>query len=133
MSDKTDFPKKGDNKKISLRNSNYPQFSRSYAERIKEDYTDIWDKGGNIRGDEAYVLWGRAREGKETEAILDWIKEREAWAARHYRNKNIAGVIAQIKWGVIGSRGESYMKEVVSEEIEKQKKEIIQEIIDLIN
>ena len=50
--------------------------------------------------------------------LLSWIKEREAWAARHFgdgsqfrikvkpaRPSNIAGVIAQMKWGVIGNLG----------------------------
>ena len=33
----TDFPKKGDDKKISLRNSNYPLFDRNFAAAIKKD------------------------------------------------------------------------------------------------
>ena len=132
MADKTDFPKQGDNKKVSLRNSNYPQFDRDYAERLKADYANIWSKGGNIRGNEAFVLWGRAREGSETEGVLDWIREREAWAARHFENKNIAGVIAQVKWGVIGSRGESYMKELIKEEIDKEEEKQLIKIRDTI-
>lgn len=117
----TDFPKKGDDKKITLRNSEYPQFDYDYATSLKEEYPNIWDEGGNIRGNEAFVLWGRAREGSETDGVLDWIKEREAWAARHEKNSEVAGVVAQIKWGVIGSRGESYMKELINEEKKKEK------------
>ena len=44
---------------------------------------DIWRAGGNIRGNEAFTLWGRAKAGDDTPAIRKWIKEREAWAARH--------------------------------------------------
>ena len=62
----TDFPKKGEDKKISLRNSNYPQFDRGFAENIKEFNADVWGAGGNIRRNEAFMLWGRAREGSET-------------------------------------------------------------------
>ena len=54
----TDFPKKGDDLKISLRNSEYPQFDRDFAENIKEFNSDIWGAGGNIRGNEAFTLWG---------------------------------------------------------------------------
>lgn len=118
----TDFPSKGEDQKITLKNSEYPQFDYAYALDLKENYPEIWDKGGNIRGDEAFVLWGRAREGKSTDAINDWIKEREAWMARHFENKNIAGVIAQVKWGGIGSRGEGYMKNLINEEKAKYKK-----------
>tara|TARA_A100001391_G_scaffold179136_4_gene143950 strand:+ start:3163 stop:5277 length:2115 start_codon:yes stop_codon:yes gene_type:complete len=125
----TNFPKRGDNKKISLRNSNYPQFSYEFATNVKNDGPKgIWRAGGNIRGNEAYVLWGRAREGSESPAVLKWIKERESWAARHFRDgqkfknssvqpnlSNVAGVVAQIKWGVIGTLGEQGMKDVILE------------------
>tara|TARA_Y100000114_G_scaffold24822_1_gene20570 strand:+ start:18984 stop:21074 length:2091 start_codon:yes stop_codon:yes gene_type:complete len=128
--DLTNFPKAGDNKKISLRNSNYPQFSYEFAKNTKEEGVgkQIWKAGGNIRGNEAFVLWGRAREGSETPAVLSWIKEREAWAARHFRDgqafkdgskepnlSNVGGVVAQLKWGVIGTLGEQGMKDVILE------------------
>lgn len=117
----TDYPTKGDDNKISLYNSNYPQFDYDYALDLKENYPDIWEKGGNIRGNEAFNNWTKARKGTETESVLSWIKEREAWAARHYKNFRLAGVVAQIKWGVIGSRGESYMKELINEQKAKDR------------
>jgi hypothetical protein len=126
--DVTNFPKRGDDKKISLRNSNYPQFDYEFASNVKDGNEDIWRAGGNIRGNEAFMLWSRARQGSETPAVLDWIKEREAWAARHFRDgrqfsdgslepnlSNVAGVISQLKWGVIGTLGEQGMKDVVLE------------------
>lgn len=115
----TDFPKKGDDKKVVLRNSEYPQFDRAFAEKLKAEHPDIWSKGGNIRGNEAYEYWGKARSGDGSDGVVSWIKEREAWAARHFEDFRIAGVIAQIKWGVIGSRGQQYMKDLVKEEIGK--------------
>ena len=123
----TDFPKKGDDKKISLRNSEERQFDYEFAKNLKEQQPKIWKAGGNIRGNEAFMLWGRARDGQDTEAIRDWIKERESWAKRHFRDgqkfkgdvepnlSNVAGVVAQIKWGVIGNLGEQGMKDVILE------------------
>jgi hypothetical protein len=123
----TNFPKKGDDKKISLRNSEEKQFSYEFAKNLKEQQPKIWKAGGNIRGNEAFMLWGRARKGEDTEAIRAWIKEREAWAKRHYTDgqkfkgdvepnlSNVAGVVAQIKWGVIGNLGEQGMKDVILE------------------
>ena len=127
----TNFPKAGDDKKISLRNSNYPQFDYDFALNLKEVGVGkkIWATGGNIRGNDAFVLWGRAREGKETPAILEWIKEREAWAARHMRDgnqfadgslepnlSNVGGLVAQIKWGVVNEKlGIQGMKDVILE------------------
>lgn len=118
----TDFPKKGDDKKVSLRNSNFDLFDRDFAENIKENYPDIWNKGGNIEGNNQYRrLTNVLANGKvETETDEMAVRKREAWGARHFENKNIAGVIAQIKWLVVGSRGEKYMKDLVREEINKK-------------
>ena len=126
----TDFPTKDEDKKVSLRNSNYPQFDYGFIAGVKENDPDIYKAGGNIRGNEAFNLWTKARDGEETAGVIKWIKEREAWAARHFedgkqfksgdkagRPSNIAGVIAQMKWGVIGTLGEQKMKDVVLEAI----------------
>ena len=123
----TDFPNKGDDKKISLRNSEEPQFDYDFAKNIKEQTPEIWKAGGNIRGNEAFMLWGRARDGQDTEAIREWIKERESWIKRHFEDgkqfkgdtepnlSNVGGVVAQIKWGTIGTLGEQGMKDVILE------------------
>ena len=127
----TDFPTQGDDKKVSLSNSQYPQFDRAFAEMVQMEHPDVWRAGGNIRGNDAFVLWGRAREGSDTDGVLDWIREREAWAARHFKDgahltsdepvlSNIGGVVAQMKWGVIGTLGESGMKDAIRTVIEKQ-------------
>ncbi len=126
----TDFPTKDEDKKVSLRNSNYPQFDYGFIAGVKENDPDIYKAGGNIRGNEAFNLWTKARNGEETAGVIKWIKEREAWASRHFqdgkqlksgdkagRPSNIAGVIAQMKWGVIGTLGEQKMKDVVLEAI----------------
>ena len=128
----TDFPGKGDDQKISLRNSEYPQFDRDFAENIEEFNPEVWELGGNIRGNDAFRLWGRARNGSEDSEVLEWIKEREAWAARHFEDgaqfsggdlepnrSNVAGIVAQIKWGVIGTLGEQTMKDTLLELIKK--------------
>ena len=105
----TDFPTKDEDKKISLRNSNYPQFDYDFIAGVKENDPDIYKAGGNIRGSESFNLWTKARNGEMTDGVISWIKEREAWAARHFgdgsqfksgdkagRPSNIGGVIAQM-------------------------------------
>jgi HK97 family phage prohead protease len=120
----TDYPTKGEDQKIVLSNSNFSQFDRDFAERLKEEDPEIWKAGGNIRGNEAFALWGRARSGDEANAVTSWIKEREAWAARHLKDggqfpgddptlSNVAGIVAAIKWGVILQIGESTMKSTI--------------------
>lgn len=127
----TDFPTKGEDKKISLRNSNHPQFDFDFASNVKEQTPEIWKAGGNIRGNEAYKLWERARGGDNSPSVLEWIKEREAWIARHFEDgkqfegdtepnlSNIGGVVAQMKWGTIGVLGEQGMKDVILEMTKK--------------
>lgn len=127
----TNFPTKGEDKKVSLRNSNHPQFDFDFASSVKEQTPEIWKAGGNIRGNEAFELWGKAREGSESPSVIEWIKEREAWIARHFEDgkqfkgddepnlSNIAGVVAQMKWGTIGTLGEQGMKDVILEMTKK--------------
>ena len=127
----TDFPTKGEDKKISLRNSNHPQFDFDFASNVKEQTPEIWKAGGNIRGNEAFKLWERARDGDDSPSVLEWIKEREAWIARHFEDgkqfegdtepnlSNIGGVVAQMKWGTIGVLGEQGMKDVILEMTKK--------------
>ena len=126
--DPTNFPKAGDDKKVGLRNSNYPLFPIAYAENIRQKYPDIWKKGGNIRGNDQYsILKKIQRENNgspETESQEAAIRRREAWAARHFRDHSIAGVIAQVKWLVIGSRGIDHMKKTISEAIDKRSADI---------
>ena len=130
----TNFPKKGDNQKISLRNSSYPQFSFEFAKALSDDKSTvgrkIWGAGGNTRGNGAFQNWQKAREGSTSPAILDWIKEREAWSARHTvvdgsqfvagskkpNLSNIGGLIALVKWGAINPKiGQSGMKSTIIE------------------
>ena len=125
----TDFPTQGDDKEISLRNSNYDLFPLAYAERIKRDYPDIWDKGGNIQGNATYTVLKRIiDEGKTADELTvndqDIIKTREAWSARHSQNFQLAGVVAQMKWLVIGERGLEHMKSTIQEAIDKEKKNL---------
>ena len=116
-----------------MRNSQYPQFDYNFALNVKNDNNKVWRAGGNIRGNEAFMLWGRAREGSESKGVTDWIKEREAWIARHFRDgrqfrsgnkepnlSSIAGVVAQMKWGTIGILGKQGMKDVILEVIKKE-------------
>ena len=124
--DPTNFPKKGDNKKVSLRTSQYKIFPISFAEKIRTKYPSIWKKGGNIKGNAQYKILKKIQQknngSSKTTSQEAAIRLREAWMARHLKDFRIAGVIAQIKWLGIGSRGLQYMKNLVREEMRKQDK-----------
>ena len=98
-------------------------FDYGFASRLKEDWPEIWAAGGNERGNETFQLWTRWREGERTEAIEYWIEtERPAWGARHHENFRLAGVVAQIKWGWVGERGQAFMKGVIRDEMDRLSK-----------
>ncbi|NDC55740.1 MAG: hypothetical protein EBZ69_02850 [Alphaproteobacteria bacterium] len=114
----TDFPEAGGDTPVSLDNSRYAVFPVREATQLQEDYPSVWGAGGNIRGNDQFrILAPVAERGGEprTEAERDAIKLREAWAARHAEDFRLPGVIAQVKWLVVGSRGLEYMRDVIKE------------------
>ena len=118
----TNFPAMGDNEAVSLRNSKFALFPADYAANIKENYPTIWSKGGNILGNQQYTLLSRILKNNgtpETENQEEAVRLREAWAARHEKDFRLPGVVAQMKWYVVGSRGLDHMKQVIETEIEK--------------
>lgn len=115
---KTNFPEEGDDKKVSLRNSKWTLFPVAEAEALKKDYPSIWKKGGNIRGNSQFAkLAPIAKRGgvPNSEAEENAIRLREAWVARHEGDHQLPGVIAQVKWLAVGSRGIDHMRKVISE------------------
>lgn len=108
---------------ISFRTSKWDRFDPDFAEMIRTKHPDIWALGGNIKGNDQYrkLYPITKRNGvPNSEMEVNALKLREAWVARHYKDFRIAGVIAQIKWLAVGSRGEQYMKNLVKEEILKR-------------
>lgn len=128
-----------------LADSEYSQPPIGYARTIRDDYPEIWAAGGETRGNEAFELWSRFRAGDRADEVLAWVSEREAWAARHFGNgdafvgdsaevptlSNIGGVVAWLKWGVIGQLGWPKMRELLDtlkgEDDAEQKKSVAPE------
>ena len=114
----TNFPQQGDDQKVSLANSRHKQFPLAEAERLRTEFPEIWRKGGNILGNTQYRRLKAIKEkgGVKTPTDEKAVRLREAWGSRHYRDHRLAGVVAQIKWLVVGSRGLSHMRKVISDE-----------------
>jgi hypothetical protein len=132
--EKTHFPNHGDNQAITIRNSQWKTFDPQFAEMIKNEHPDVWKLGGNIKGNSQYRKLSEAlgkSEDQLSDTLKDAIKLREAWVARHYQDFRIAGVIAQIKWLAVGSKGEAYMKNLVREEIKKREARKNHSLIEL--
>jgi len=94
------------------------QFPFEYASYLKQHFPEIWKLGGNIRGNDAFRWWSAYRQGDRSPTVTHWWSvTRPAWIARHYRDHRIAGVVAQIKWGAIGTLGVTGMKRVIESKI----------------
>ena len=127
----TNFPKRGDDKKVSLRNSEWKTFDVNYAKKLKLEYPSIWRAGGNIRGNEQFRKLVPIKErGGSPKNLSDEraIRLREAWISRHLKDgsqfsdpdhpitiSSVAGIVAQIKWLAIGSIGQSKMKKIINQ------------------
>ena len=94
--------------------------------KLKEEWPEIWKKGGNILGNtqfnRLYPIAKRSSSVARTETEERAIRLREAWAARHEGDFRLAGVVAQIKWLVVGDRGISHMRSVIREAKQKLSK-----------
>ena len=119
----TNFPKSGDNQKISLSNSQHKQFpSHAYVKDLKENWPEIWRRagtGGNpptsFTGNDAYNRWTAYKGGDRSESVLNWVKRRERFMNRHKKNNRLNGTIAVMKWGGVTAGGVSQMKSIVND------------------
>jgi HK97 family phage prohead protease len=112
-----------DEKVDSFGKSKWKMFDREFAARLKKDHPEIWAAGGNIKGNDQYrILTKIAEQGgvAKTPDQIAALELREAWVARHAQDFRLPGVIAQIKWLAVGSRGEDHMKNVIREAIDKK-------------
>jgi hypothetical protein len=112
----THFPKKGMNLPIHLKHSQYAEFDFDYATALKEEYPSVWSKGGNLKDN--FAMWSKAHAEDNAPTTLDWIREREQWSKRHFRDKSSAGVVAQVKWGMVSDYGIESMKSTLEKEKE---------------
>ena len=116
--DPTNFPKAGDDERVDLRNSQWDVFDQEYAQDLRDNYPTIWDRGGNVKGNAQFrdltpvVDRGGRVENRTEEAA---VRLREAWGARHFQDFRLPGVVAQIKWYVVGELGERGMKDLIDE------------------
>jgi len=104
----------------SFQSSKWQTFDPEFAEMIRREHPEIWRLGGNIKGNDQYQkLYPITQRGgtAKSEAEMSALELREAWVARHYKDFRLPGVIAQIKWLAVGSRGEAHMKKLVREAI----------------
>jgi hypothetical protein len=91
-----------------------------YAQNIKKNHPEIWKKGGNIYGNQAFRNLERVAERGYWLDSEEWfyIKWR-SFVARHKGDFRIAGVVAMLKWVDKVDRGWQYMKNLIQDEIKK--------------
>jgi HK97 family phage portal protein len=111
----------------ALDDSIYERPPYAYVAALQGEYPEIWSAGGTERGGEAFEYWTKYQDGDRSKSVLAWIVEREAWGARHAQDgdafvgyspeqptlSNIGGVVAWLKWGVVGQLGWPKMRELI--------------------
>lgn len=115
----TDFPRKGDDRKVSLRNSNHARFPLDHAASLRGEHPQVWATGchGLAPGDQQHDILARVhRQGGSptTPAEEHAVRLREAWADANANRTDHPGICAQIQWLVTGCAGEAQMKEAMS-------------------
>lgn len=121
----TNFPGPGDDRPVSLANSNWDLFPVGEAQELKDEWPGIWKAGGNIRGNSQFAIlapMARERRGPRTPAEERAIRLREAWVARHRQDFRLPGVVAQIKWLAVSERGIEHMRDVIQEAKDKMER-----------
>jgi hypothetical protein len=157
--EQTNFPQDGGDDEPVMQNSEYDQPDGEFVDVLKEEHPEIWDAGGNQRGNDAYEMWSRYRDGERSDAVKGWMYVREDWAARHSEDgsqfnnddgpepvpSNVGGVVAQMKWGVVPEgRGTltaqqqkdailAAIKTIEEREEEKGARKVLSEINDLMS
>ena len=121
--DRTNFPSPGDDRAVSISNSKYKQFPYGYAKDLKENWPEIWRRGGNggnpptsFTGNDAFRNWTKYQGGDRSESVLNWVRRRERYMGRHQGNTRLAGTVANIKWGGVSNIGVSGMKKVINDQ-----------------
>lgn len=97
----------------------YPFFDIQFALAVKKHAPEVWRKGGNIYGNTAFQNGLKLYRREITPGVIRWLRKREAWAARHYQNFRLPGVVAQMKWLVIGRLGEQRMKAMIRDAVQQ--------------
>jgi HK97 family phage portal protein len=137
--DRTNFPSPGDDKQVRISNSKYKMFPYGYARDLKENWPEIWRRGGNggnpptsFTGNDAYRNWTKYQAGDRSESVLNWVRRRERYMGRHQGNTRLAGTVANIKWGGVSNIGVSGMKKVINDQkkIVRQRRKAAEEMAD---
>lgn len=118
---RTNFPRQGNNRRVALASSSWQVFSPAYAQDLRENWPEVWTLGGNGLGDTQFSRLLPLARGAAVDTPLEEhaVRLREAWAERHERNRRPAGVVALVKWLVVGRIGEERMREVLEGEKDK--------------
>lgn len=114
----TNFPAHGSNLRVSLRNSEVKVFPPAEVSALRTEHPEIWRAGGSTLANLAFrrlapvaIRGGVVQTDQEEEMV----RLREAFATKHSDDGDLAGVVAQMKWLVVGSQGLDRMRRVVAD------------------
>lgn len=123
--DVSGFPEAGDDLPVCLDHSAWPCFPLEDAERLRAEHPDLWASAAGVLGERQFRRLSALarRDGvPDDDAETMAIRLREAWACRHYQDRTVAGVVAQVTWLVVGAAGLSGMKQIIAAAVAEEDK-----------
>ena len=115
----TDWPQAGMNLPVSLLTSEYRAFPLAEAQALRDDWPEIYRMGGKFSlidpaAHDETDIHPEKLTGPDEELMIDAIRAREDWAAKHVDDYTIDGVVSQVRHLVRGSRGIEHMRLMLS-------------------
>lgn len=117
-SEATNFPTLGANMGVSLRNSGVKVYPPAEVAELKTAHPSLWKLGGATLANIAFRRLAPValRRGVvQTDQEEEMVRLREAFASKHIDDADLAGVVQQMKWLVVGAQGIDRMRRIVNE------------------
>lgn len=121
----TNFPRPGSNKSVGLKASRFRVFDVAYAQDLRENWPEVWALSSLPLGEKQFErLLPLARAGGAASSDMETHAVRlcEEWAKRNATKERTAGVVAQVKWLVVGKAGEAAMKSTLEKAKDKARR-----------
>ena len=121
----TNYPCSGDDKTITLKNSNHKQFDFFFAKKINEKHPDLFEKITDASLINNFKMLEQIRDRESDDRELTtlqkaWLKIREKQIEQYMKSEKLDDIIKIIQYGGVVEKGQDFMKSLINKEIEKE-------------
>lgn len=125
----TNFPTVGENKPVTLENSQFPVAHKNLGLGIKVAYPELWDKVA-FKDNQAFKDIAKIRDGVEVPNATELIVAREVILSKYSKNPSPEACLKVLKWHGVSILGQPHMEEAIlkmanSETAKKPKSDVV--------